>query len=182
MPKVKDLYTFVRFGGLDLKNQKGYKTTNKTFHSPPVKRGFYAMPKVAQEFFLLGGMRYYQPGILPEYGDDSQNWTKEQWKEFNDRCERAMSSIRKEFCKKDGNVWHHLIEQTPANEILDRDGSWIKTSMKAWGKAFGKMSLQNRYGEKRDGIDGTVQSINEAKGITGWYSKDHCEVFFDEKV
>ena len=183
MPKGKDLYQFVRFGGLDLKNQKGYKKTgDKSFHSPPAKRGFYSMPKVAQEFFLISGMSAYQPGTVPGYGNDSQHWTAEQWKDHEKRYKKAISSMRKEFTKKDGNVWHHLIEQTPINEIIDRDGAWIKTSLKAWRKAFGKMSIQNRYGESDRVIDTSVKSINDAKGITGWYSKDHCEVFFDEKV
>ncbi len=183
MPKGKDLYQFVRFGGLDLKNQKGYKKTgDKSFHSPPAKRGFYAMPKVAQEFFLLGAMRHYQPGTIPTSSHGSSEWTEEQWKEFEDRYKKALSAMRKEFTKKDGNVWHHLVEQTPVKEIIDRDGAWIKTSLKAWRKAFGKMSIQNRYGERDSEIDFSVKSINDAKGIVGWYSKDHCEVFFDEKV
>ena len=40
------------------------------------------------------------------------------------------------------------------------------------------MSLNHRYGE--DSF--SVKDINKSKGITGYYSKDHCEVFFDEKV
>jgi hypothetical protein len=44
------------------------------------------------------------------------------------------------------------------------------------------MSIKLRYGESKQGFDFSVKSINEARGIMGVYSKDHCEVFFDEKV
>ena len=49
--------------------------------------------------------------------------------------------------------------------------------MDSWRKAFAKMSLTQRYGED----DWSKQSVNESR-LFGWYSKDHCEVFFDEKV
>ena len=41
------------------------------------------------------------------------------------------------------------------------------------------MSLIMRYGED-DSFK--INNINSARGLTGYYSKDHCEVFFDEKI
>jgi hypothetical protein len=182
--KGKTLHIFVRFGGVDLKNQKGYTKEQKTYHSPPAARGFYAMPRVAQEFFLIGGMSYYQPYTVPKHpnidysaADEVQ---EEIWKNFEKRYEKAISLMRKEFTKKDGNIWHHLEEYTDLPEIIGRHGSWVKTSIKAWEKAFKKMSLNHRYGCGDKNL--SVQSINDVRGITGNYSKDHCEVFFDEKV
>jgi len=198
--KGKTLHIFVRFGGVDLKNQKGYKadaSKQKSYHSPPAPRGFYAMPKVAQEFFLISGMSSYQPGTVPNYpkkkivGEDENgipicgDITQEQWDDHQKRYDKAISAMRKEFSRKDGNVWHHLEEWTDQNEIIGRHGSWVKTSIQAWKKAFTKMSLNNRYGEKRfSGWDLSTKSINEPlrSGLMGMYSKDHCEVFFDEKV
>jgi hypothetical protein len=58
-------------------------------------------------------------------------------------------------------------------------GSWVKTSMKAWQKAFSKESLRNRYGDVSI-VRNT--SINNARGINGYYNEDHFEVFFDEKI
>jgi hypothetical protein len=54
--KGKNLNIFVRFGGLNLKKQEGYSNSPSSFHQPPASRGFYAMPKVAQEFFLIGSL------------------------------------------------------------------------------------------------------------------------------
>lgn len=201
-PKGKDLSTFVRFGGLDLKTQKGYSSKKDiTFHEPPASRGFYAMPKIAQELFLVGSLDKTQPHIFakaPEYPEDKEvngelskedqeKWEKERdafdWDKHNTDRDKRYTEIRREFKKIDGNIWHHLVKQVPNNEVIERKGSWIKTSIKAWQKAFNKESLKNRYGESWGDSEGRGQSsINKTRGITGHYSKDHYEVFFDEKV
>lgn len=189
--KGKDLSVFVRFGGVSLKKQKGYSASPETYHAPPAPRGFYAMPKVAQEFFLLGSLEKFQPSTVPkrsEYpGDDAtkeelDKWENYDWDAFQKRKDNSMSAMRKEFKKSDGNIWHHLEEYTTNVEIMERHGSWVKTSISAWMKAFSKMSLEHRYGNRSSGFDFSVKSINDARGILGIYSKDHCEVFFDEKI
>lgn len=178
----KDLTKFVRFGGLNLKNQKGFNASSDEFHSPPAPRGFYAMPLVAQEWFLLGGMRYYQPGVLPNYPDDTEDWCEEQWKEFSDRSNKAFKALRKEFTKNTGTVWHHLTEFVKPHEVIRRKGAWIKTDIKVWQKAFTKLSINRRYGETTYGM-GTKSIAQPARsGVLGVYSKDECEVFFDEKI
>ena len=170
--KGKNLNIFVRFGGLDLKNQDGFSTIPKTYHSPPAPRGFYAFPQVAQEYFLIGSMDTFQPGTTPKYKeiDSYDEWSK--------KYKNARRKMKKVFYKSEGSIWHHLSKYTPHSEIIDTHGSWVKTSIRAWKKAFSKASLKHRYGEDFF----KVGSINQAKGIMGSYSKDHCEVFFDEKV
>ena len=65
--KGKDLFVFVRFGGLNLKKQKGYSNKEDvSYHSPPTSRGIYAMPKIVQEFFLISSIGNFQPGTLPK--------------------------------------------------------------------------------------------------------------------
>lgn len=172
-PKGKDLFIFVRFGGLDLKTQKGFGSD--TFHAPPATRGFYAMPKVAQEMFLVGSIGEYQPGSVPKYRETGEDDDYSKWEK---RYKRAKSLRRKEFRKDRGDIWHHLGEYCRHSQIIETKGSWVKTDISDWAKAFSKMSINDRYGE--DSF--TINSINTAKGINGFYSKDHCEVFFDEKV
>lgn len=184
--KGKTLTIFVRFGGLNIKKQKGFTPDeDKSFHSPPTTKGFYAMPKVAQEWFLLGAMDTYQPNsILKPLAPDALNHlTQEERAEIyakrGKRYAKSISLMRKEFTKTQGNIWHHLEEYTDRNEIIETDGAWVKTSIKAWEKAFGKMSINLRM-PKSEYIKNT--SVNQAKGLLGGFSKDHCEVFFDEKV
>ena len=176
MLKGKDIFTFVRFGGLDLKRQKGFNDDD-TFHSPPAPRGIYAMPKIAQEFFLIGSIALTQPGIFPNNKFDEEGCLVSD----NSRKMRYRE-IRKEFRKLDGEIWHHLDEYTNHKDILQRHNSWIKTDMKTWAKAFSKMSTILRYGRHEFDLENGVNVRGDGKGITGWYSKDHCEVFFDEKV
>jgi hypothetical protein len=182
MTKGKDLTRFVRFGGLNVKKQKGFDPTFPSYHSPPTTRGFYAMPLVAQEFFLLGGMRFYQPGTVPNYPKEGEELTEQQWDAWRARDKKAFNVMRKEFTKTNGEIWHHLTEYVKPNEVIDRKGYWVKTDIKTWQKAFSKLSLNRRYGEER--FDMGTKSITEParSGVMGMYSKDECEVFFDEKV
>lgn len=174
MFKNKDLKVFVRFGGVNLKTQKGYQFNPTTYHKPPTRRGFYAMPKIAQEYFLLGSIEAFQPGTTPKIKE------YEDYDKWNKKRRKCMSLRRKEFRKDKGFIWHHLGEYCDRNEIINTHGSWVKTSIQHWEIAFKRMSIKLRYGESI--FDFCVKSINDAKGITGFYSKDHCEVFFDEKV
>ena len=200
--KGKDLTIFVRFGGLDLKNQMAFG--KKTFHSPPASRGIYAMPKVAQELFLTGSISDTQPDNFPKYPkypgtdpnvhDDDfdaamikfREETKDvDYDKLHKRTDKVRQNMRREFKKIDGNIWHHMQEFTPNVEVIARHGAWIKTSMYAWRKAFSKATLKRRYGEKREsGWDLSTKSINSPvrSGLSGMYSKDEFEVFFDEKV
>lgn len=52
--KGKEL-KFIRYGGLSPVKQRGYKTTDQSFHSPPSRRGFYAFVWPYIEPFLLSG-------------------------------------------------------------------------------------------------------------------------------
>ena len=166
MLKGKDIYTFVRFGGLDLKNQKGFSISPETYHQPPASRGFYAMPKIAQELFLVGSLESTQPGVFAKDGKNVENY----WRD-------KLRQIRKEFKKTEGEIWHHLEEYTDHKDILQINGSWIKTDIKVWSKSFSKMSTKMKWGRSKE-MGGEIYP----RGITGIYSKDHCEVFFDEKV
>ena len=186
-PKGKDLSVFVRFGGVNLKQQKGYTNNNPTYHSPPSRRGFYAFPKSMQEHFLIGSIDKYQPGIFPK---DKIDWNKiddveydKVSKDVNRKYRKIKRTIRKEFTKTTGNIWHHLGEYCKPSDIIDQHGSWVKTTIQVWQKAFSKRTLNDRYGEdfwKGNGRGET--SINNARGLSGYYSKDDYEVFFDEKV
>lgn len=172
MFKNKDLRVFVRFGGLNVKPQKGYQSESESFHQPPSSRGFYAMPKIAQEYFLLGSINVFQPGTVAEIKDD------EDYFDWDKKRNKSISLRRKEFKKTKGFIWHHLGEYSDRSEIIDGHGSWVKTNIHHWEIAFRRMSINMRYGD----TGFSTKSINETRGIVGFYSKDHCEVFFDEKV
>ncbi|HMT02321.1 MAG TPA: hypothetical protein PKD00_03290 [Burkholderiales bacterium] len=165
--KNKDLTTFIRYGGLNLKKQKGYGKSN--YHSPPTSKGIYAFPLCAFEYFLIGAIDKYQSEIFPK--EKKPNRYDE---ERENKINKIVSLIRKSFKKKDGYVWHHLEEYCKHKDIIDTHNSWVKTDMETWRKAIVKASLIQRYYYDN-------KSVNNSK-LFGYYSKDHFEVYFDEKV
>ena len=180
MLKDKDPYVFVRFGGLQIKRQKGYEKGDWqcSYHSPPAPKGFYSMPKIAQEFFLVGCLSQTQPGIFAKSGDNVIGRKAENPRYWKDR----MRQIRKEFRKQEGELWHHLEEFVDRKEILQAHGSWVKTSIRAWAKAFSKMSTIYRYGRHKYDLENGINQHGDGRSIIGPFSRDHCEVFFDSKI
>ena len=188
----KDLTYFVRFGGLNLVKQKGYG--KDTFHSPPAPKGLFAMPYIAQELFLVSSLDKTQPHQWPKSPEwkseeertdqEHKEWTEFDWDIHVKKRNKVRKNIRKEFRKTTGYIWHHLIEHVDNCEVVDRHNAWVKTSIAAWQKAFMKRSLHDRYGEKSESgiLNFSIKSINSARGISGYYTKDHYEVFFDEKI
>jgi hypothetical protein len=152
---------FVRFGGINIKRQKGYHKVSKTFHGPPSNRGIYAFPIKAVELFLIGG--------------GFQGFTFEQ-----------MKARGKKIFYYNGDIWHHLTEFVKPNEILKEHGDWVKTEFKVWKKVFSRNSLRLRHGKYiKDSIwSCRTKNINEPirSGITGIFSKDELEVFIDNKI
>jgi len=187
--KKKDLTYFVRFGALSLNKQKGFGET--AFHSPPAPRGFYAFPYTVQSLFLVAGLERTQPHQFPvkklrEYNEhwseeEEQKWFEERdaidWDSYYSRGGKVMRNIRREFKKKEGNIWHHLGDYVDNAEVLARHNAWVKTPIKAWQKAFKKCTLDMRYGRG----ESSVKSINESPKTCGDNFKDKFEVFFDEK-
>lgn len=163
------LCQFVRYGGLNLKSQKGYTNNNPTYHSPPTKRGIYAMPLIAQDLFLIGSIAELQKDNFPK--------TEREYKTHDWEYRRRL---RKTFYKDFGFIWHHLKDYCDENVIIAKHGYWIKTDILSWIKAFKKADRKC----KAETIEFyKAKCLNEIpKKSMGMYSKDFCEVFFDEKV
>lgn len=186
--KGKDLSVFVRFGNLDHNAiQKGFG--KDSFHAPPARRGFYAMPKIAQERFLIGSLPDTQPQHFPKnpklfekyptywVGTDPEK--DEIYRKFKEKVAKSYEKIRREFVKRDGFIWHHLEDSVKNHQVVDRHGCWVKTSVKDWAKAFGKDVVKLRA--QGGGFEGEGKG-GQATRFFGGYSKDHYEVFIDEKI
>ncbi|MDD5150660.1 MAG: hypothetical protein PHC28_09275 [Flavobacterium sp.] len=173
MARGKKLNIFVRFGSLNLQKQKGKKSD--TYHSPPASKGIYAFPLVLQERFLIGSLDKTQHDIFKKVKED-------EYRDWDDYYEK-LRSIRHVFEKKDGTIWHHLIDYTKPKEIIEINKSWVKTTIYDWIKIVGRASINDRMPDLDERFYGTkIKSFNQSNGICGKYSKDHYEVFFDEKI
>ena len=84
-------------------------------------------------------------------------------------------------------IWHHLDNYysgdkirllVPDSEIIDRKGSWIKTSLKSWDSAIKKLNTIERW-------ESYINRINSSKSgnphtFPRMYSNDHYEVFIEK--
>lgn len=192
--KNKNPNHFVRFGSLNLKKQKGYG--KDSFHAPPARYGFYAMVFFLQELFLVSSLDKTQSEIFKKdksksLDDDdyfnslSDKDIDEYWKEKElivKQNDKIKSSIRREFIKKDGNIWHHLDDSNVKGvKVIARHGSWIKTSMEDYVKILNLNLMMERYAHTSKD-ERCFRTLNQVKGPNGWTCKDHYEVFFDEKI
>lgn len=84
-----------------------------------------------------------------------------------------------------GDLWHHLTDCVDQVDIIDKSGSWIKTSYNVFIKALDK----DRHNTMRDAhnADWFEKNFNDMRihnpykksfGIT--YCKDHLEVFIEK--
>lgn len=173
--------TFIRYGRLHLTKQKGFG--RDTFHSPPAPIGFYAMPIRFQELFLVGSIESTQSKNMglpkkPEYG--TEEFSNFDWEKYHDiRRKRLKKIIHKFTMKNEHLIWHHL--DSKQNVILDSYGSWIKTTVRDWKISLAKESVKLRAESLGDKLFG-FNKLAEIRPKTGWFSKDHFEVFIDSKV
>ena len=168
--------TLIRYGKLHLTKQKAFG--NDTFHSPPAPIGFYAMPIRFQELFLVSSLDEFQPEYLKK-PKNFENLSDEEYEKYE--RERRKKLIHKFTVKNTDNIWHHL--DCKNNVIIDRHGSWVKTSVSDWKKALKKESLKLRaesMGEFAK-YSGKIP-LQEVRPKSGFYSKDNFEVFIDSKV
>ena len=170
--------TLIRYGRLHLTKQKGFG--EDSFHAPPAPLGFYAMPIKFQELFLVGSISSTQPDYMKlpkKINDDDFDY---------DEAEKIRRKNRKKLIhnftvKNEDFIWHHL--EVKNNFIVDRHNAWVKTTVRDWKIALKKESIKLRA-ESMKGLFGNDTKIpfQEVRPKTGWYSKDHFEVFIDSKI
>jgi len=180
--------TFIRYGRLHLTKQQGHD--KDSFHAPPSTKGFYAMPIRFQELFLIGSIDKTQPDqvAIPKKVKEDSTSENFDWVKYEKvRKEKLKKIIHKFNVKNEDLIWHHLTD-VKHNLIIDKNGTWVKTSVRDWKKVLKKESLRLRVESISTSMFGGDDKstggkrLEEVRPKTGWYSKDHFEVFFDTKV
>lgn len=88
--------------------------------------------------------------------------------------------MHKFVVKNDDVIWHHL--NLKPSVVLASYGTWNKSLVRDWKKALIKESV-NLRAKCIAGFMGECNiNLGEIPKKTGYYSKDHFEVFFDTKV
>jgi hypothetical protein len=161
---------FARWGGLSSVKQKGYDPSMPTFHSPPCRRGIYAFVWPYIETFILGG-----------YEENQHKWNKgvsliEIDGELVQEPYGSLKSPR--IFDYEGEIWHHFGEHLHQGRILDRKGSWCKTSFDDFVKAI-KKELHIRKSKSFNSFHGCFYIKGTNNPTFGWV-KDDLEVFIEK--
>ena len=167
---------FTRWGGLSSVKQKGYNPAMPTFHSPPCRRGIYAFVWPYIETFLLGG-----------YGDNQQKWNKGEIRvveETGQIIEEPYGSLKppRNF-DYEGDIWHHSGRFLHPNKIIQKRGSWYKTTFENFIEALRKnlhdMKCHSFNSEKAAESKRGYYPAPTNNPTHGWV-KDDIEVFIEK--
>lgn len=86
--------------------------------------------------------------------------------------------IKPKNFKYTGNIWHHLIEETPEHLILKLTEYWVLTDFNTYVKSFNK-ALHNKVKEQNSfRKDSKLKPV--LKSRYKQFSKDHFEVFIEK--
>jgi hypothetical protein len=85
--------------------------------------------------------------------------------------------------KYKGDIWHHLENYVEEKDVIMKSGSWIKTNMKTYEKAYKKFDATERFNSLIEWKGNRLITTN-FKGIpcraTSCYDKDTYEVFIEK--
>jgi hypothetical protein len=156
----------VRFGGLSPTSHKKFYKNGGTFHSPPVKKGIYAFIWPYIEDFLWVWK-------IPDIPNEPEGAWKKRKNEY-------MKKNTKRF-KYSGMIWTHFVDVAPEGR---RVGSWVEIHTDDLHKILKKVKhrdVRELMGDKFLYPAGTKTPIIDPykKGLGGFMSKDHLEVFIE---
>lgn len=151
--------TFIRFGGLSSTNHKEFYK-KETFHSPPVKKGIYAFIWPYVENFLWVWKLKYIPN------ESESEWTK--------RKNRYMKENTKKF-KYSGMLWTHFGDVITGGI---RKGTWVKIHTNELNSILKKIKHRDIRELMKDAGKKPIKDPYK-RGLGGYMSKDHLEVFIE---
>lgn len=137
------------------------KSGNKINNDHPEWEKYYGKDKYKT---IKGDLK---PGATPDE-DGEYSW--------DDYVQYLAYDVHPKRFKYSGDIWHHHIEFVEPHEIIKQKGSWVKTNMKAYLKAFARNAHAAKKEMKRDAKE---MGIAEPKNALKWFTKDHLEVFIE---
>lgn len=150
---------FVRFGGLSPVNHKQFYK-QESFHSPPRKKGIYAF-------------------IFPYIEDFLWSWKikgDDEWKVNHNKYHRRN---RRQFAY-DGDIWCHFVKEAREQRCaIEYKKDWVKVHTDDLRKLLKIVKQSDRIQLNEDYNIGSHENIHDPykRGLGGFMSKDHLEVF-----
>ena len=152
--------TFVRFGGLSSTSQKKFYKKD-TFHSPPAKKGIFAFIWPYVEDFLWVWKVKYIP-----------NETEAEWKK---RKNEYMKKNTKKF-QYSGMIWTHFGDVITGGI---HKGTWVKIHTNELNDILKKIKHRDTKEVMKYVGKEPIQDPYK-RGLGGFMSKDHLEVFIEK--
>lgn len=157
---------FLRYGSLNGTKYKNIKN-KEYFHCPPCKKGIYAFP-----------LEYEEPFLWVWKIKNKEGETEEEHKA---RIKKYIKENRRVF-EYDGPLWCHFIEEIRGKIV----GSWVLTDTGGYQDALSKVAHNDTKGLVKCLVKDFKEDpgiiINPYKrGLGGFCSKDHLEVFIQKK-
>jgi len=87
--------------------------------------------------------------------------------------------------KYDGYIWHHHLQYVDKIDIIETQGSWVKTTMKVYEKAFTQADATDRFNSVMS-CEGSQKKLlmQHFKGVPSRHKNcfvsDHYEVFIEK--
>jgi hypothetical protein len=103
------------------------------------------------------------PSAYKDAPEGEEDWKGDPVEKIPTNWVLYNNANRKKF-KYDGELWHHLGNWLKPFEVINRRGSWTKSTVEAFKRALQKEMMLN----KKSKMSGT-----------GGFTKDHLEVFIE---
>jgi len=210
MKEAYESMKFIRYGGLSALKQTHIKTKDEEYyHLPPKKKGFFAFPAGYVDTFLLtatweptnisnkSSWVYKEDGSklsYEEYSKDKKFWIK-YFKKLGIKDKNVYYSRESGYAfylkpprtfEYNGPLWHHLVYEVKPEMIWEKKGTWVKTSVEDYIKAFAinkHKYLREHHKTMAQFDDVSVKSLFKGKqdpyNCPMGFVKDELEVFIE---
>jgi len=168
---------FVRFGGLSQVNHKKFrKIKNGEYHTPPKNKGIYAFIYPYIENFLWA-WKLDASKVLKHRTNENLSLKE---------CERIHTKffkseyrrLRKKF-KYNGYIWTHFIDIARKYDLGEE---YIESWVKVHTNDMKFILKKDRHETVKYGVEVNPNLIINPykRGLGGFFSKDHLEVFIEK--
>ena len=159
---------FIRFGGLSkVDHRKAMK--EDTFHSPPVRKGVYAFiyPYI-EDFLWVWKLEYVR--------NDKHVTKKRKEHDFNDVYKKEYKRLRKKF-KYKGLIWTHFVTEARVHGLgLKYKKEWVQIHT----DDLPFLLKKDKHNTTKEAEGKHIMIDPYKRGLGGYYSMDHLEVFIEK--
>lgn len=169
---------FIRYGGLSPVDYKNPEQTKGEYHNPPVRKGLYAFIAPYEDSFLwVWKIKDKSEYELPENMPIEE--CKKHWDAMDAAHKRTISKYRRQLKRVfqyDGLIWTHL-----ECESVPNVRSWYRVHTSHLQELLRKCKHSDRISLARHSNYKNYPKDPYKRGLNGFMSIDHLEVFIEKK-